>query len=240
MKTRNQALEEIAKNIRDHRYHVYIVSGGPTPRWAYTIGLTPKTGFELAFAGGAIFLKDDVLEILHHIVNQINRNELLPSIEVPKRGSFRLSPVCQEWSARLLLGAIDYHQKGVECRQVVPDDAHKSIDVPDLSTPLVRGAATPWRWLDEPWPYAVSAKSEAMTNLKALMGVRVTEGARWEDDYWEVFSGSGEEVSREEGRLVPLGTLLGADPSLEALTRLDVGTAMWRKEDGDWHPWRAS
>lgn len=233
-----QAREQIGANIRDHGYHVYVVSGGPTPRWAYTIGLRPKLGFELVLAGGAGFLKEDVLEILRYVITGAPRDNPAPSIVVPRRGTFMFGPVCREWGSRLLLGAIDYYQEFVESRQLLPDAAHTTIDVPDLSKPLVAETARSWRWLDDVWPFGVSAKSEVMTNLRALMGERVTEAARWEEGYWEAFAGSGEDVRPEDARLVPLGTLLGADPSAEALTRLPVGAATWRDPDGEWQAWR--
>lgn len=240
MKTRSEARERIAQNILTHGHHVYIVSGGPTPRWAYTIGLSPDAGFELVLAGGTVFLKDDVLGILARLASHTARRDRTTSFVLPRWGAFRLGPVCRAWSERLLLGANDYYRTVVEALQVVPDQSHRTIDVPDLSRPLTRNAVTPWRWLDEPWPYEISKTSEAMTNLETLMGGRVTEAARWEEDYWEVFSGSGEEVNRDDARLVPMGTLLGADPSLEAIARLEIGEALRREPPGDWETWRGS
>jgi len=38
-------------------------------------------------------------------------------------------------------------------------------------------------------------------------------------------------------RVVPLGTLVAADPSLVAVVNLDVGAGLWRDEVSEWHPW---
>jgi hypothetical protein len=36
---RAKALRLIRRNIDEHGFHIYVVSGGPLPRYAYTIGL---------------------------------------------------------------------------------------------------------------------------------------------------------------------------------------------------------
>jgi hypothetical protein len=175
--------------------------------------------------------------MLRNAVNKVDLDQRLPSKMSSDAGGFPLAMVHPEWATRLLLGAHDFYQASINALQIVPDCSDRTIDVPDLSAPFVSHQATPWRWLEEPWPYRISEKSETMTDRRVLMGERVTEVARWEDQYWEAFSGSGEEVSRDDAFLVPLGTLLGADPTLEAITELTIGTAMWRGEDGNWQPW---
>ncbi len=47
-------LEKIKHNIESHGFHMYLVMGGLTPRFVYSIGLSPVIGFEIVFAG-AIF-----------------------------------------------------------------------------------------------------------------------------------------------------------------------------------------
>jgi hypothetical protein len=63
------------------------------------------------------------------------------------------------------------------------------------------------------------------------------EAARWEDDYWEAFSERGDAVVDEDGWLVPLGTLLGADPALEPVAELPIGTGVRRTVEGNWEAW---
>lgn len=237
MKTRSDALEQIARNIRDHGYHAYVVSGGPMPRWIYTIGLSPSLGYELIFAGGALYPKDEVLRIVQDEVTKAQSDKRFLPNPSPGMDGFQLGSVCPEWAMQLLIGANDFYQTHVAALQILPDQFRRTIDVPDLSAPLAVNQATSWRWLQEPWPYQIPKNAEAMTDLPVLMGARVTEVARWEEGYWEAFSGPSDEVSREDAFLVPLGTLLGADPSLEASTKLDIGKALCRGQAGDWQPW---
>ena len=98
-----------------------------------------------------------------------------------------------------------------------------------------------WAWVHEPWEYPVPDRSVVATNLAALQGQRVSEVSRWEDAYWEAFAGAGAEHDRTDARMVPLATLLGADPSMAAATRLGVGQSLRRGAgDTDWSPWISS
>ena len=65
--------------------------------------------------------------------------------------------------------------------------------------------------------------SHAATDLDALRGSPVTEACRWEEDYWELFAGAGPDVPNVEKRVVGLGMLLAADPSLAPILDLKVG-----------------
>lgn len=230
--------ERIAHDIRTYGFHVYIVAGGPCPRWAYTIGLSPRTGFELVLAGGAAYLKEDVLGIIDLVASHASENERVEHVLSTRWRTLGLSEVCADWCTRLLLGANDYYGAPVQARQVAPDRAHRTIDVPDLSKPLAPGESSPWRWLHSAWPYSVSSKSQVMTDMGALTGATITEVTRWEDDYWEAFSCCGPEVNKEAARLIPLGTLLSAEPSLRAITELGVGEGIRREPGTEWKPWR--
>ncbi len=59
---------------------------------------------------------------------------------------------------------------------------------------------------------------------------------RWEKDEWEIFAGAGPDITEPERRVVPLGVLLAADPSLVPLStsRLDVvfGVMLRRSQSG--------
>ena len=158
---------------------------------------------------------------------------------MPDLGTFTLRQVDPSWSATLLLGALDYYGvKAVVSLQVVPDTAHWTCDLPDLSRPRDPVVEPAWRWLTEPWGLPVPESSTAATNLSALRGCAVTEAMRWEEDRWELFAGAGPDIPREEMREVPLGTLLGADPTLSPVLGLGVGKGMWRDlGDRVWHPW---
>jgi hypothetical protein len=115
-----------------------------------------------------------------------------------------------------------------------------TIDVPDMEAAWSVDTAPIWQWLDEPWRHPVPAGSEVMTDLGALRGGRITEACRWEEGYWEMFAGAGPDVSEEMARLVPLGCLLAADPSLMPALSLKIGEGLRRDGGGGaWNSWRA-
>lgn len=237
---RTFALAAIEENIRTHGYHIYTVQGGPVPRFSYTIGLHEAIGKELVFAGGAFYSLDDVASVLDSICLQLRsggRNET--GYAVPKLGMFTLRSVHQTWAREILLGALDYYSIDVvPSLQIFPERTHLTIDVPDLTRAWSPISEPIWQWLKTEWQYSVPANSTATTNLDALRGCRVTEAARWDMDEWELFAGAGPDVSTDDARIVPLGTLLAADPSLFPVIGLEVGKGIWREpHGGDWHRW---
>lgn len=232
MRPINQTRELIANNIMRHGYHVYVVSGGAVPRWVYTIGLSQSLGYELVLAGGGALLKDSVLGLISALSSggEWQRTQTFAD----ECGQFAISPVCEAWKADLLAGANDYYSRKVDAVQIVPLGALATIDVPDLAFEYTRGTPSAWRWLFEPWPYPnVPKNSEAMVDAHVLHGVPATEAARWEEDYWEVFSSRVEQVAKEDARLIPLGALIGSDPSLEVFSSLSVGQAIQRGSNGE-------
>jgi hypothetical protein len=136
-----------------------------------------------------------------------------------------------------MLGAFDYyHGKSIEAYQIVPDEGHWTIDVPDLSQPWSPTSAPGWRWWKEEWKYPVPRDSMALTDLTVLRGGRISEVMRWEEDQWEIFSGP--DIPESERRVIPLSVLLDADESLLPAVDLRVETGFWRdKEETEWHPW---
>jgi len=141
-----------------------------------------------------------------------------------------------------MLGALDYYGvRDIDAMQVVPDERHTTIDVPDMTRLWSAQAEPIWQWLHEPWAYDVPETSTATTNLDALRGARITEVTRWEEGEWEMFAGAGPDVADDDARVVPLGCLLAADPSLAASVKLEIGKGLWREDgDGDWHAWASS
>jgi hypothetical protein len=137
-----------------------------------------------------------------------------------------------------MLGAFDYYQKReIPALQIIPDKEHWTIDVPDMTAPWSATLEPVWRWQREVWTYPVPKEATATTDLAALRGKRVTEAVRWEEDHWELFAGAGPDVSKDELRVVLLGTLVAADPSLMAVINLEVGAGLWRDDISEWHPW---
>jgi hypothetical protein len=234
-----EALRTIRTNIAETGHHTYLVSGGPTPRFAYTIGLSVGVGFELVVAGAAFYGGRQVKDLVDVLAAQVRRDGATADAHVGALGRFRLVEVCEEWSRPLMLGAYDFYgDRDLRFQQVVPDEDHRTIDVPDMSSPWTGAADGAWRWQFEEWPFPVPRSSIAMTNLAALRGSPITEMARWEEDQWELFAGPGPEVRREDARAFSLGALIGADRSLEVATQLPVGGAVWRRPDeSTWHAW---
>ena len=236
---RKRALEDIRENIARNGQHIYCVYGGMTPRFAYTIGVSESVGVELILAGAIFYMLDDVAKILEYTVAELKASRARELVEVAGLGSFTLRKVDSSWTRELMLGVFDYYQKKeIPALQIVPDQDHWTIDVPDMSMPLSRNQEPIWKWLREPWAYPVPEDSTAATDLAALRGDRITEACRWEEDEWELFAGAGPDVPKDEMRVVALGTLLAADPSLEPVVNLTIGTGMWRHDGSSkWQQW---
>jgi hypothetical protein len=239
---KKSALELIRSNIAKHGHHIYLVQGSEAvPRYAYTIGLREPLGAELVFAGAAVFYADDVTRVINEVAGRLTAgtNPSETAFTVEPLGTFSLQVVDASWASELLLGASDFYGvPTIPALQILPDEDHWTIDVPNLARAWSATAEPVWRWRREPWAYPVPRNSLATTNLDALRGGRITEAARWEEEQWELFAGAGPDVPPDEIRVVPLGTLLAVDQSLDAVTQLDVGRALWRDaEDGDWNRW---
>ena len=238
---RKQAIDRIRENIARRGQHVYIVSGGQTPRFAYSIGVSESIGVELILAGAIFYMKDEVVKIINDIAAQLRVQRDRGIFEIAGLGSLTLRKVHDSWATEFMLGAFNYYQKrDIQALQIVPDKAHWTLDVPDMSAPWNASTAPVWRWLKEPWTYPVPENATAATNLAALRRERITEVTRWEEDEWEMFAGPGPDVTEEEMRVVALGTLLAADKSLDPIVHLAMGEGLWREPDPDseWHPWR--
>ena len=243
---RAKALERIKHNIERSGFHIYLVSGGPTPRFAYTIGLRESLGAELVLAGALYYgPSKQVSTILHAVRDHLDASKTgaVPAWDAPVTvddlGSFRLGKAHSSWTRPLLLGARDYHKAdNVDAYQVIPDDAHTTIDVPDMTSEWTAASSPAWRWKHEPWPYAVDRGSDVFTNLAALRGARINEVKRDKETSWEMLAGVGAKVTIDECRFAPLGTLLAHDHSLAAALELKVGYGLWRDdEDNEWTEW---
>lgn len=239
---KKQALDRIRENITRKGHHIYSVAGGgATPRFAYTVGVSESIGFELILAGAIFYYLNDVTQIINDMAARLKARLAQDVFEVSGQGSFFLRKAHVSWARALMLGAMDYYRVDeLPALQIVPDKSHWTIDVPDMSTPWSATTEPVWRWLFEPWTYPVPEASTVTTNLAALRGERITEAMRWEEDEWELFAGAGPDVTEEERRVVPLGTLLGADSSLQCVVDLKIGSGLWRDGASDWHPWGQS
>jgi hypothetical protein len=232
---REAALQRIRDNIESSGFHIYSITPGPCPRWAYTIGLRDRLGSELVVAGASCFDAAQVGTLLHHVVAE---GSAPGRVQHPDLGAFTVRPVHASWGQELLLGALDYLDVDeVPALQLVPEPPHHTVDVPDLSRPRAPTSEPAWRWLDQDWDLPVPEASMVFTDLDALRGQPITEASRWEEDTWEAFSRPVDDVPREEVRSVPVGVLLGADPSFRAAVELPVGKSLIREPGEPWEPW---
>ena len=238
---RNRALEKIRQNIDRHGFHIYSIGASSTPRYLYTIGLSEQTGFELAFAGGSFFESSSAAHLIHTAAKSVagQRSDPPARLEVEGAGGLAIKSMHSTWTDRLLLGLSDfYHGKTPPCFQLVPEADRATIDVPAMDTPFSATDQPVWQWIERPWPYSIAADAMAVTDLRALRGEKVKEAMRWEENEWELFAGPGDQIDRDDARVVPLASLIGFDPSLEVVIRFEIGKGAWRDaSEASWHPW---
>ena len=231
----------IQSNIDQYEYHVTVVRGALQPRYAYTIGLIGLFNFELIFAGGIYYLKDDLLQIFNEIVKELKREDYShdKEVKVGSLGTFSLLCVNPSWSKLMLLGVFDYYKTSdVRAFQIIPDSNHYTLDIPNMSKEWNVSSEPVWQWLVRKWDYGVPENSTVVTNINALLGEAVTEVMRCEDNEWEMFAGAGPEVQKKDMRVVSLGTILGIDRTLLPAINLEIGKGLWRESaDSDWNNW---
>ncbi len=234
--------ELIKDNINKHGYHITIVTDGAEPRYAYTVGVSEKIGFELIFAGGIYYMKDEVFEIIDSIIDKVRASSITEFYQVNDLGTFKLSKAHQSWSSLMALGIFDFYQKrNIEVFQIIPDPEHFTMDIPDMTGEWIEDMDPVWKWLTKEWNYPVSKNSKVITNINSMQGEKITEVIRWEDDEWEGFVGSIGDVGKDDIRIVSLGTMIGIDSSLLPILDLDIGNGFWRDSNElKWHKWESS
>jgi hypothetical protein len=238
--TKREFFHLINTHISNYGYHLTTVMGNsPLPRFSYTIGLTNILGYELVFAGGIIYLKDDLMNIVDFIIKTLKSDVTVSSFKIENSGSFTLRSVDTSWSELTLLGVYDfYNTNKIKAFQIIPDKKHHTLDIPDMSKKFVLHSEPIWRYLADDWNYQVPKNSMVTTNLKVLLGEKITEVMRWEEDEWEMFVGNPSDESEKNMRIVSLGTMIGIDPSLLRSLDLDVGTGIWRDTIKlEWNKW---
>jgi len=200
-----------------------------------------EIGAEVMFAGGMIYLARDVELIVSEAIRHLRLSgcSLAESFRVERLGAFVMREVSECWVTKLALGALDYYEgRSIRMLQIVPDEQHYTIDVPDMRRALHDEELSAWHWLWKPWEFSVPENATATTNIDALKGAVITEAVRWGAAEWELFAGPGPEVEKADIRVVPIGTLLANDPTLTPVVSLDVGKALWRDQaDLLWHVW---
>ena len=239
--TRKDFLDLIETHIFNKGYHLTTVMGNSQlPRFSYTIGLTKYLGYELIFAGGIIYLKDDLTNIFDFIVKTVKSDNTASKFEIEKIGSFTLRSADTSWNELTLLGAYDfYNTKKIQAMQIIPDKKHCTFDIPDMSKEFIANSEPIWHYLVDDWNYKVPKNSTVTTNLKALFGEKITEIMRWEENVWEMFVGNPSDDLEENMRVISLGTIIGIDPSILYALDLKIGTGIWRDTVKlNWNKWK--
>jgi hypothetical protein len=233
--------ELIQSNIDQYGYHVTIVTSAIEPRYAYSIGLTEIFNFELVFAGGIYFLKEDLFQVINEVVKKlkVSNDRETERIPVGALGTFSLLRVDSSWSKLMLLGAFDYYKtSNIRAFQIIPDSNHYTLDIPNMSKEFDASSEPVWQWLVRKWDYGVPDNSTVVTNINALLGEAITEVMRCEVNEWEMFAGAGPEVENKDMRVVSLGTILGIDGTILPAINLEIDKGLWRESaDSDWNNW---
>jgi hypothetical protein len=213
-----------------------IVTQSVCPRFAYTTGLRQQLGFDFLIPGMSRFSEDELREIVEHFA--AGTPDFKGHTKVRDFGDFSLRMSDSSWVDMMALGAIKHYGGRTPFAQIAQDQPNSTIDTPDTSKAWSAAAQPVWKWMMEPWTYAIPEDSSATTNLAALRGERVTEAARWEVNEWELFAGSGPDTPKDDLRVLPFATFLATDPSLVTAMQLEVGKAVWRhSNETTWHVW---
>lgn len=235
--TKKEFLHIIRTNIDEIGYHFTLVNGGQHPDFSYAIGLTEKLGFELIIAGGGFISMEENGLIFNCIVNQLKSGHPVDSeFFLPNNDTCYLTKVDSSWSKKLMLGVYDYYNVDeITAYQIIPKD--RTMDIPLMSEPMIPNDPI-WKWLDINWDIDAPKNSYVITDIDSLRGKTIVELTRWEEHVWEMFSGPGPDVSENDIRTVPLGTIVGIDSTLEVITNLTVGQGLWRDDKySSWQDW---
>lgn len=235
--TNKEFLHIIRTNIDEIGYHLTLVNGGQHPDFSYSIGLTEKLGFELIIAGGGFISIEENESVFNGIFNKLKSGHLVDSeFFLPNNDSYYLTRADSSWIKKLMLGVYDYYNVNeIIAYQIIPED--RTMDTPLMSEPMIPKDPI-WKWLDINWDLDAPKNSYVITDIDSLKGKTIIELTRWEEHVWEMFSGAGPDVSENDIRTVPLGTILGIDSTLEVITKLTVGQGLWRDNKySSWQDW---
>ena len=231
-------IELIRSNIKEFGFHFTIVQQAVEPRFAYTVGCHEVLGFEMIFAGGIYYLRNDLLVIFNKIVDFFkNGGNLQGELKVDDLGAFKFRRIDDSEKDAMNLVVIEYVDGiNVDVYQILPHKDHFTLEIPNMSEKWSFNDSI-WKWLKEKWTFDAPENSLVVTNLGALLGKKITEIVRWEIDDWEMFAGAGQETIKKDIRVVSLGLMIGIDPSLLPSLELEIeegiqrdsGETAWRK-----------
>jgi len=234
--TNKEFLDIIRSNIDKNGYHITLVNGGQNPDFSYSIGLSEKFGFELVNAGGFDSIKKNE-SIFRNIYQKLQSGFKVDSqFSLSDKEVYYLGTVDSSWSENLMLGVYDYYKVDkITAYQIIPKE--RTLDIPLMSNALIPNDPV-WKWLSMDWNIDAPKNSYVITDLNALKGKTITEVTKWEDHVWDMFSEPGPDVKKEDMRIVPLGTILGIDATLQPIVDLTIGKGLWRDDkDSSWQDW---
>lgn len=238
---KTEFLNLIKSHIEQFGYHITIVSGNsPLPKYFYTIGICERSEFELAFVGGIIYKTDEIKLIINTIFERLKDGIIKAdeNLEIENLGNFRICPIDHSWSSLMFNGIFDYYKKDVPVYQIMPDDNHKTLEIPDMSKEFVVSKEPIWQYLVDEWNWPVDQNAIAFTDIDALFGKPILELMRWEPLEWEMFSSDGTKIPTDKKRAVSLGTMIGIDSTLTKALYLELEKGLWREdENSEWNHW---
>lgn len=238
---KEQFLNLIKSHIEQFGYHITIVAGNsPLPKYCYTIGICERSEFELAFVGGGLFKTDEIKLIIDTIFEKLNAEiiDVNEIFKIENLGTFKLCQIDQSWSSLMFDGIFDYYKKNVPVYQIMPDDDHETLEIPDMSKEFLVHNEPVWQYLVNEWNWPVDQNAIAYTDLDALFGKPILELMRWEPLEWEMFSSDGTKIPTDKKRAISIGTMIGIDPTLEKVLYLELEKGLWREdENSEWNDW---
>lgn len=219
---------QIQQNIATQSFHVTAVRASDIPKYCYTIGLSPKLGFEIVLAGRYDMTVAETTTLLRRVGDSLLRDSDLPAGVV-------LQDADASWSEKLLLGVFDYFgSQAIRCVQLRPARVSVS-DEPDMASAFVPSNQSPWRWLSAAWTYPVPADEWVTANQAALERQTLSRVCRW-DDGFEMMSYL-EDGSTGPIYVVPMSTAIAVQPRIAEVSDLSIDECAMPLTGSTWDRW---
>jgi hypothetical protein len=231
---RQRMLATIRQNIDRSGCHIYGIKADAAPGYLYTIGLSPRLGFELIFAGGTACDRRLLTRALNRFAETLTpgMDPYEVTLEMEGLGPLALAWVDKSWRQEMLLGALDYYDVAdIKALQIVPqDEEYLCFDIPNLYDPFVPEDDPAWRWKDTPCPFDLPSGAVVCCDWDLVLGYEPSEVMRVEEDVWQIFSGDPPENDSALHRL-PLVLVLAFFDNLAPAIDLAVGKGLIREDD---------
>ena len=242
---RQRMLAKIRDTIDRSGYHIYAIQGDAAPGYLYTIGLSPRLGYELIFAGGTAYGRGLMVRAINRFAETLTP-EMDPydvTLEIEGLGPVAPAWVDKSWRQEMLLGALDYYDVAdIKAAQIMPqDEEYLCFDIPNLYDPFVPEDDPAWRWKDTPCPFDLPSGAMVYCDWDLVLGYAPSEVRRVEEEVWQIFSG---DLPEDKSKLhcLPLVLVLAFFQSLAPAAHLPVGKGLIRDDaddspDAPWQDW---